>query len=176
MKPFRHLATVTGLIVCLATALLATAGDEPRPKIVFDNTPESGVPREARNQAPGENDRPTTVPKLLGDSLTTVHVHYFDTKTWKNQQQVSQYIAGLIADPDTGAYTRQGWSQTVAVPEIECLLTFKDRTEGRLLLWRTVGCLRDGNGNWWFISAVDYFHRKHPLGDRTWVHPVKPSE
>ena len=64
----------------------------------------------------------------------------------------------------------------VGAPEIECLLTFKNDREGRLLLWQTVGCLRDGTGKWWFISPQQYFHRKHPKGDRTLVpHPV-PSK
>lgn len=170
----RRCSTVSmnSIILLLLGASICAAAP---PKVVFDNTPERGIPREARAQERDGHESLGTVADILGDSLATIRVRYFND-SWKSQKQVSDYIAGLIIDPSTKTYTRQLWSQDVGEPEIECLLTFKDYTEGRLLLWQTVGCLRDGRGNWWFISPFDYFHRKHPKGDRTLARPPKTSK
>lgn len=59
--------------------------------------------------------------------------------------------------------------------EIECLVEFTDEYRrnlmrknhvGRLLIWNTETCFRDGTGIWWFVNAFDHFHCAHPMGTR----------
>lgn len=135
------------------------------PQIVFKNQPESGIPDEARLQEKVDPASHGTLAKVLGDSLQTITVRYFSGE-WPDQKQVAGYLTGLLVDEGTATYTFQIWSQGVGEPEIECLLTFKGRVEGRLLIWGTTACLRDAAGKWWFVSIYDYFHRKHPKGNR----------
>ena len=138
------------------------------PRIVFKNRPESGIPKEARSQEKVDPDSHGTLAKVLGDSLQTITVRYFGGE-WPDQKQVASYLTGLLADERTDTYTFQIWSQGVGEPEIECLLTFKNHQQGRLLLWGTTACVRDSAGKWWFVTVFDYFHRKHPKGDRSLV-------
>ena len=140
------------------------------PRIIFDNRPESGIPLEAQKQEAGGGARSHgTLAKLLGDSVRTVSVRYF-SNVWSDQKQVTAYLAGLLSDDRTEAYTFQIWSQRVGVPDIECLLTFKnDQPGGKLLVWGTEACVRDASGKWWFVPIFDYFHSKHPKGDRSLV-------
>jgi hypothetical protein len=143
------------------------------PNIIFNlhtNQPESGVPSEARKQEKVDPHGHGTLAHVLGDTLQTVTVRYFNTNTWASEKQVSDYLAGLFPDKRTETYTFQIWSQLVTDPEIECVLTFKDGRQGRLLLWGTAACVRDDMGKWWFVSTFDYFHGKHPEGNRELSH------
>jgi hypothetical protein len=149
-------------IVLLWLAAVAHAGT---PRFVFENRPESGIPLEAQLQQKVDSNSHGTLAKLVGGSIDTVTVRYF-SDAWPDKAQVADYLAGLLTDDQTEMYTFQIWSQGVVEPEIECLLTFKNRKQGRLLLWGTVACVRDDAGKWWFVSSFDYYHRKHPKGDR----------
>ena len=151
--------------------LLAVASHAEAPRIVFDNRPESGIPREAKLQEKVNPQSHGTLAKLLGDSVQTVTVRYF-TDLWTDKKQVSDYLTGLLSDERTETYTFQIWSQGVQQPEIECILTFNNHEQGRLLLWGGTACIRDAAGKWWFVTTSDYYHRKHPKGDRTLARPI----
>ena len=148
--------------------LLIVASDAAEPKIVFNNHPEVGIPREAKLHEKVDPKSHGTLKQILGDSIDTAAVRYF-SDVWSNQKQVSDYLAELLSDERTEVYTFQIWSQMVAEPEIECLLTFKEHQQGKLLIWGTVACVRDSTGKWWFVSLYDYYHRKHPKGERDLV-------
>ena len=97
--------------------------------------------------------------------------HFSDA--WDGEQEVQDYLLSLFASTNTEAYTIQLWSQHVGVPEIECYLNLKDppegivrNWEGKLLIWETAACFRDADGEWWYLSVFDHFHRHHPQGDR----------
>ncbi len=163
-------------ILLLITLVVVSARAAEIP-IVFENRPEFGVPIEAQRQehsVPAEaqlhdqSDHGSHGPlsKALGDSLESVTVRYFN-KAWTDQKQVTSYLTGLLADPKTEMYAFQIWQQSVGEPEIECILNFKQGSQGRLLLWGTAACYRDQSGKWWFLSVFDYYHRQHPQGTRS---------
>jgi hypothetical protein len=133
------------------------------------NPPEIGIPEEARRQKMIHDDSHGTIAQLLGDTLDSVTVRYF-SNIWTNQEQVSDYVLGMLADKRTETYSWQVWSQLVGEPEIDCLLTFKNHRQGRLLVWGTAVCLRDEKGRWWFVNVFDYFHLKNPRGTRILSH------
>jgi hypothetical protein len=180
-----HVSMKAALLLLVLSAM--THAQQPR--IIFDNRPESGLPREIEVELigrlrelgklpkavppPAESDRgrPGPLTALFGDTVQTIAVRYFSDK-WSGKKQVSDYLSGLLADGRTEAYTYQVWSQGVGEPEIECLLHFKKGEQGRLLLWGNVGCLRDNANRWWFVVFSDYYHGKHPDGTRSLVRKV----
>lgn len=141
------------------------------PSISFENRPESGIPHEARLHEKVDPHSHGTLAQVLGGSMQSVTVRYFSDR-WTDEEQVRDYLTGLLADDRTETYTFQIWSQDVGVPDIECLLTFKNRAQGRLLLCDAAACVRDDAGKWWFVSLFDYFHRNHPKGDRSLADPA----
>ncbi len=155
---------------------VATLGAEP--SIIFDNRPEFGIPPEAKAQENLAAHGNGTLSNLLGNTVKTVRVRYFNQKTWPVENQARDYIAGLLTNKSTECYTFQIWSELVAEPGIECLIDFTDETrgkvvaahkqyyEGRLLIWNTEACYRDPYGKWWYIELFDYFHGHHPSGTR----------
>ena len=165
--------------IALLILLIALPVFGGEPSIVFDNCPESGIPLEARAQERVSSKSHETLPDLVGDSIKTVRVRYFSQATWASEQQVKEYIAGLLTNKRTELFTFEIWSQSVTVPEIECLIDFKDDYrnrllaenkpyfEGRLLVWGTAACFRDGTGKWWFVNLFDQYHRHHPLGNHS---------
>lgn len=158
------------LIILLWFTTLAHA---ETPRFVFENRPESGIPREAQQQVREEfNPLPQgTLAKKVEESIDTVTVRYF-LDTWSDKEQVEDYLTGLLTDDRTEVYDFQIWSQIVGEPEIECLLNFKNHAQGRLLVWGGVACVRDDAGKWWFVTTFDYYHGKHPKGDRSLVRKV----
>ncbi len=167
------------------------ASDLPKPSIVFDNRPESGVPREALAQklkltAQEESLAFKGFRALTDGTIKTVRIRYFNKETWKSENESAEYVAGFLAHESLGVWGFQIWSQSVAVPEIECIVEFTDEhreqlageskgfhPEGRLLIWNTEACFRDATGRWWFVNAFDHFHRSHPKGDRALVKDAK---
>lgn len=151
--------------------------------VVFDNHPPAGIPLEAQEQqshhlgpiAPKSSE---TLSDLVGDSIKTIRIRYFSQETWTNQQQVTEYVRGLLKDDRTRVFNIQIWSEGVGVPEIECYIDFTNKErekllqerkpyhEGELLVWQTEACYRDPSGKWWFVSLFDYFHRHDPHGNR----------
>ena len=173
--------------VMLLVLLLASAVYGAGPAILFDNShlPESGIPPEARAQertnSLGSGSHGSLFP-LLGESVKALRVQYFNKEFWKTGDQVRTYLGALTANQFTELYGFQVWSEGVGTPEIDCLVDFteeyqrrvvsqehKTYHQGRLLLWRTEACFRDGTGRWWFVTVFDHFHRHHPLGDRDLV-------
>jgi len=169
----------------VAFGITASGGEPP---IIFDNRPESGIPLEARAQETVDVRSHGALSDLVGDSIKTVRVRYFSRASWASEKQVREYIAGALTNRSTQCYSFQIWSQMVAEPEIECLIDFTDGYrnkvtlaehkpyhEGRLLIWQTEACFRDGDGRWWFVSLFDYFHSHHPAGDRELSHEKTPK-
>lgn len=162
-----------------------------KPSIVFDNRPESGVPREALDQklklsAQEESLVAGGFHALTDGTIKTVRTRYFNKETWKSDKEAAAYVAGFLDHESLGVWGFQVWSQSVGVPEIECIVEFTDeyrdklvaekkdfRPEGRLLIWNTESCFRDATGRWWFVNAFDYFHRSHPRGDRALIKRAK---
>ena len=159
-----------------------------KPSIVFDNRPEAGVPPEALAQMrakrpakeevlPGKN-WPPQLHEITASTIKTVRIRYFNKESWKTEEQARAYVRGFLAHKSLDAFGFQIWSQSVHVPESECLIDFTDEhrkklrdeqkpcDEGRLLIWNTEACFRDATGRWWFVSAYDHFHRSHPKGNR----------
>lgn len=152
--------------------LSLTVSRAVEPQIIFNiqtNHLERGIPSEAQQQEKVNPRSHGTLAQVLSNTLDTVTVRYFNNG-WTNQAQVRAYVAGIFADAHTETYTFQIWQQGVGAPEIECLLQFKNQQQGRLLLWDTACCVRDANGKWWFVSTFDFFHRKHPKGNRKLSH------
>ncbi len=164
---YYHLASMK-IPLFLFLSLAMARADEPRITFEKPQRPESGIPQEATAQQKMDDADHGTLGKILGDTLESVTVRYF-SGVWTDEKQVREYLAGLLSDDRTKAYTFEIWSQPVGVPEVECLLSFKNHQEGRLLLWNTCACVRDAAGKWWFVTTFDYFHRKHPKGDRSLV-------
>lgn len=151
------------------------------PSIVFDYRPSAGVPSEALDQKPSS---PQTWPKLqeLTDEIKTVRIRYFNKVSWTNEEQVRRYVRGYLANKSQATWGFQIWSQSVGVPEIECVIEYTDEClkkfgkpgypEGRLLIWNTESCFRDVSGRWWFVNTFDHFHRFHPKGNRAYKEGV----
>jgi hypothetical protein len=164
---------------------ITASGGEP--SIIFDNRPESGIPPEARAQEPVDAKSHGTLSGLVGESIKTVRVRYFSAASWSNEKPVREYVAGVLTNKLTECYSFQIWSQGVAEPEIECLIDFRDDyrnrvfaehkvyREGRLRIWQTEACFRDGTGKWWFVSLFDYFHGHHPSGTHELSHGKPPK-
>lgn len=164
---------------------ITVSGGEP--PIIFDNRPESGIPLEARAQESVDAKSHGALSDLVGDSIKTVRVRYFSRASWASEKGVREYIAGALTNRLTACYSFQIWSQMVAEPEIECLIDFTDDyrnrvfaehkgyREGRLLIWQTEACFRDGTGRWWFVTLFDYFHGHHPSGNRDLSHEKTPK-
>ena len=159
------------------TLLLAITAYGGEPSIVFDNRPESGIPLEAKAQERVDAMSHGTLAELVGDSIKSIRVRYFNKESWTSENQVKAYLAGLLTNKFTEVYTFQIWSQVVGEPEIECLIDFTDDHrnklrgehalyEGKLLLWGTAACYRDATGKWRFVTTFDYFHAHHPSGNR----------
>jgi hypothetical protein len=170
-------------------------GEEP--SIVFDNRPESGIPAEATAQghrkstAPEEalaaKEYPVKFHTLTAGTIKAVRIRYFNKETWASEKEARDYVAGFLGNKATDVFGYQVWSQTVGVPEIECVVEFteeyrkklladkKDCRDGRLLIWNTESCFRDATGRWYFVNAFDQFHRAHPKGNRDLVKGAKPK-
>jgi hypothetical protein len=165
----------------------ADSANSDVPKIVFDNRPEAGIPPEAIAQVDRETARKRELAakgnggkfhSLTAGTIKLVRIRYFNKKTWKSEKEASKYVAGFLGNKLSEVYGFQIWSQSVGVPEIECIVEFTDEhrknliaqkkacREGRLLIWNTECCFRDATGTWYFVSAFDQFHRMHPKGDR----------
>jgi hypothetical protein len=169
------------------------SGEEPT--IVFDNRPEAGIPAEAKAQehrkttaqeeALAAKEYPVKFPTLIAGTIKTVRIRYFNKETWASEKDARDYVAGFLRNKASEVYGWQIWSQSVGVPEIECIVEFTDEyrkkllaekkgcREGRLLIWNTECCFRDATGRWYFVSAFDQFHRAHPKGNRELVKPAK---
>ncbi len=168
-----------GLFGCYPYQISAFGGEL---SIVFDNRPEFGIPLEAENQGRVVTNLIVGVDRklsnLVGDSIQIVRIRYFSTNSWASETQARDYIAGLLTDKLASCSNAQTWSETVGVPQIECLIDFTDSYrsklqlehkryyEGKLLVWNTEACFRDATGKWWFVNIFDYFHSRHPSGDR----------
>src|SRR4051794_13784266 len=152
------------ILLSLFFAAAACAADRT---VVFDNRPEDGIPPEATAQERVDPKPQGTLPSLVADSIQVVRVRYYHTKTWTDEKKLAEYVSGLFDDKRTDLYTFPIWSQGVGEPEIECIIDFTDAYrqtlaghqkyyQGRLLVWGTVGCFRDGTGKWWFVSLFKY--------------------
>ncbi|QDV51767.1 hypothetical protein [Gimesia fumaroli] len=146
------------------------------PEIVFDNRPESGVPREARDQ-----DRTGSLTreelKALYATLTAqetidrwpikfhnamstikrVRIRYFNKETWKTEKQAREYVRGFLANKSSEVYSFQIWSQGVGIPEIDCLVDFTDEYRKELIDKRkpiSTGRLLIWNGEACFRDAT----------------------
>jgi hypothetical protein len=180
-----------GLIGCLSARTVS--GGEP--SIVFDNRPEAEIPEEAKAQehrkataqeeALAAKEYPVKFPTLIAGTIKSVRIRYFNKETWASEKDARDYVAGFLGNKASEVYGWQIWSQSVGVPEIECIVEFTDEyrkkllaekkgsREGRLLIWNTESCFRDATGTWYFVSAFDQFHRAHPKGNRELVKGAK---
>ena len=160
-------------------------------KIVFDNRPEAGIPLEATAQkdrkqtaeekALAAKEYPVKLHTLTAGTIKLVRIRYFNKETWASENEARKYVAGFLGNKSSEVYGFQVWSQSVGVPEIECIVEFTDEhkkklaaqnkecREGRLLIWNTESCFRDATGRWYFVNAFDQFHRAHPKGKRDLV-------
>lgn len=150
------------------------------PQIEFDPRPEWGIPPEAHDQPMVKVEPGATLAKLFGNAIEKVQVRYVDAKVWPDadHQKVKAYLTSILASEHSEYYSFQIWSQGVGVPEIECLIEFnldykkrlaaekKGYRAGRLLVWKTEACFRDGTGRWWFVNNYHNYHRAHPQGQR----------
>ena len=153
-----HTLMKTSVLCIFLVAVYLIAAE---PKFLFENRPESGIPPDAeRQQENATAEQKQTTLRGLTEGLDSVRVRYYSAE-WTSDEQVKTYLRGLLADPTIEAQSRQMWSQVVLEPEIECQLTFNKIAHGRLLLWKSVGCIQDG-GRWWFISFGDYYRQYHP--------------
>lgn len=162
------------------------------PSIVFDNRPEAGIPEEAQAQEhrkstalPIKMESPIKFHTLTAGTIKSVRIRYFNKETWASEKDARDYVAGFLGNKSSEVFGFPIWSQSVGVPEIECLVEFTDEyrkkllgerkgcREGRLLIWNTECCFRDATGRWYFVNAFDHFHRAHPKGDRKNAKGVK---
>ncbi|QVL34254.1 hypothetical protein KIH39_10210 [Telmatocola sphagniphila] len=168
----------------LMSGLVASAVCSEEPQIVFDNRPESGIPAEALQQphkpskATTEKEFPLKFPALTAGAIKSIRIRYYNKETWPNEKDAREYVRSFLGNKKSEVFDFQIWSQGVGVPEIECYVEFTEEyrkkllgdkfscRDGRLLLWNTEACYRDGTGRWYFVSAFDQFHRAHPKGDR----------
>ena len=128
--------------------ICGACGEEP--KIVFDNRPETGVPREALAQMRAESNlkpevlkelhakltarvrklvakkHPLELPDITEGTIKTVRIRYFNKETWETEEQARDYVRGFLAHKSLSVSGFQVWSQGVGVPEIECLMDFTD--------------------------------------------------
>ena len=170
--------------IVLLILLFASSVYGGGPAILFDKHPESGIPPEARAQARTNSlsGAHGSLSPWLRDSVKALRVQYFNPESWKTEDQVRAYLGALTTNQFTELYGFQVWSEGVGTPEIECLVDFNEEYQrevlaqehkachqGRLLLWQTEACFRDGTGRWWFVTVFDHFNRHHPLGDRALV-------
>ncbi len=170
--------------VSLVTVFLLCTLPTEAPSIVVDNRPESGIPLEATEQMKArqrksEKSVSRGFREMTQGTIQTVRIRYYNKKIWPTLQQVRAYIAGFLSAKTTGAGNYYFWSESLVEPQIECLVDFTEAYRqklqsegkschvGRLLIWQTEACYRDGTGRWWFVNAFDYFHKAHPNGDRT---------
>ena len=179
-----HCFGMKTILLILLFGITACGG---QPSIIFDNSPEWGMPPEASAQKNVDSKSRGAFSDLFGDSIKTVRVRYFSRASWASEKQVREYIAGALTDKLAECYTFPIWSQIVAQPQIECLIDFTDDyqskvfserkgyREGRLVIWHTEACFRDGTGRWWFVNLFDYFHSHHPSGDRRLSHEKAPK-
>ena len=172
-----------------------TEGEGRNVAIVIDNRPERGVPPEAlvqihdkrfaAEEAVAAREFPETLRGLTAGTIKSVRIRYFNKETWATEKAACGYVARFLDHKSLHVFGFQIWSQTVDVPEIECLVDFTEEhrkallaeqkpcREGRLLIWNTEACYRDATGRWWFVNAFDHFHRWHPKGDRKLARDAK---
>lgn len=140
-------------ILLLLFLICAAYGEEP--KFVFDNRPETGVPREALAQMRAESNLKGAELKEFHAKLTaqekellhkysiklheitegtikTVRIRYFNKETWETEEQAREYVRGFLAHKSLSTFGFQVWSQVVGVPEIECLVDFTDEYRKKL--------------------------------------------
>lgn len=168
------------IIVALMGLICSGSLRAAEPAIEFDPRPEWGIPPEAHDQPMVKVEPGTTLAKLFGNAIEKVQVRYVDAKVWPDadHQKVKAYLTSILASEHSECYSFQIWSQVVGMPEIECLIEFnqdyqkqlaaekKSYRTGRLLVWKTEACFRDGTGRWWFVSNFHNYHRAHPQGQR----------
>lgn len=121
------------------------------PKIVFDNRPETGLPREAQAQTRADSPSREELTKLYATltaqegevqwpvdfhdvtgTIKTVRIRYFNKETWKGEKEARDYVRGFFTNKSSKVYSFQIWSQGVGVPEIECLVDFTDEYRKKL--------------------------------------------
>ncbi len=135
------------------TVTVTVYGEEP--SFVFDNRPETGVPREALTQMQSESNlnpaelkefraKLTAQERKLFDksqiklheitegTIKTVRIRYFNKETWETEEQAREYVRGFLAHKSLDTFGFQIWSQGVQVPEIECLVDFTDEHRKKL--------------------------------------------
>ena len=165
----------TWVLLVICSGGLAFAAE---PVIEFNPQPEAGIPPEALEQRTGEMkvEPGLTLPKLVQDAIEKVQVRYANPKVWTDRQHadVKNYLSRLLSSESSSCYAFQIWSQSVGIPEIDCLIEFnqaylqrlpaekKFSRVGRLIIWKTEACYRDGTGRWWYVSNYDNYHRWHP--------------
>ncbi|WP_442511857.1 hypothetical protein SH528x_003603 [Novipirellula sp. SH528] len=140
--------------ILLALFLISAAyGEEP--KFVFDNRPETGLPREASAQMDAESNlkgvelkefqakltaqekglldkSPIQLHEITEGTIKTVRIRYFNQETWETEEQAREYVRGFLAHKSLNTFGFQVWSQGVDVPEIECLIDFTDEYRSKL--------------------------------------------
>ncbi len=125
------------------------------PKFVIDDRPESGVPREALDQARAESNlkdadlkeyhgklagrekellhkNPITFHEITEGTIKKVRIRYFNKETWETEEEALEYVRGFLAHKSLHGFNHQIWSQGVGVPEIECLVDFTDKHRRQL--------------------------------------------
>lgn len=132
-------------------------GDEAKMmRVLFSKTPDrpKGMPEEALQAKAAPNAAPGPLSKLVGDSISTITVTYFDPKVLEGEQPTENFLRRLLTTPKGQVYTRIPWAQMLRGPTVATTLEFAEGKTGVWLVWdggESVYCAyKDGAGRWWF--------------------------
>jgi hypothetical protein len=135
-------------------------------EIAFQNKPEIGLPREAREQKCADAHSFGSLHNTVADSVSHISIRYF-SKTWKDEQQIRLFIKALLADERTAVYCYPAWAHILLEPSIEGVVYYKNFRRGKLLLWDFVGCLKDDQGQWLFVLFPKDFKKGNQFYQKT---------
>jgi len=142
----RCLYKLAGFAVLTMLAITAQAVD-----IRFENTPELGLPNDAReqrcDQAGSLGSLQTIVPE---DLIRHIKIRYFNDKAL-TQTQVKNLIQRLFEDNKTQVYCFPAWANLLMEPAIEGVVYYDSFRQGKLLIWGCQAVLQKPDGDWLFI-------------------------
>jgi hypothetical protein len=117
-------------------------------EIVYDPSPTVGWPSMGTMTNFGVDHG--SLSKMLGDSVRTVRIRCF-SGSWTNADQVRIYIREILADQKSHTYEAPVWDN-VFMPEIECVIEYKNFKHGTWLIAWGQSCFQDSTGKYWFCG------------------------